>query len=113
MWLCNFFNSYFPTIAISVLIMKSKLYKNVRIFKSITLPKFETFKEVFKLGIPIGFGIFIELSMFSGAALIISALGVGVIASHTIAINITSVFFMLPLASVSYTHLTLPTILPV
>ena len=36
--------------------------------------------------------------MFSGAALIISALGVGVIASHTIAINITSVFFMLPLA---------------
>lgn len=47
---------------------------------------------------PIGFGIFIELSMFSGAALIISALGVGVIASHTIAINITSTFFMLPLA---------------
>ena len=86
------------TIAISILIMKSKLYKDVRIFKSITLPKLETFKEVFKLGIPIGFGIFIELSMFSGAALIISALGVGVIASHTIAINITSVFFMLPLA---------------
>ena len=88
----------FQTIAISVLIIKSQKYKKVRIFKAIKLPKMETIKEVFKLGIPIGFGIFIELSMFSGAALIISALGVGVIASHTIAINITSTFFMLPLA---------------
>ena len=88
----------FQTIAISVLIMKSKLYKNVRIFKSITLPKLETFKEVFKLGIPIGFGIFIELSMFSGAGIILGRFGSEVIAANGIALTIGGLFFMVPLS---------------
>ena len=57
-----------------------------------------TTKEVFKLGLPIGLGIFIELSMFSGAAIILSVLGEIVVASHSVAINIASLFFMVPLA---------------
>ena len=53
---------------------------------------------MFKLGLPIGLGIFIELSMFSGAAIILSVLGEVVVASHSVAINIASLFFMVPLA---------------
>ena len=45
---------------------------------------------------PIGFGVFVELSMFSGAALILGSLGATVISAHTVAINIASVFFILP-----------------
>ena len=45
-------------------------------------------------GLPIGIGIFIELSMFSGAAIILSVLGEVVVASHTVAINIASLFFI-------------------
>jgi MATE family multidrug resistance protein len=36
--------------------------------------------------------------MFSGAALIIGSLGAAVVGGHTVAINIASVFFMLPLS---------------
>ena len=43
-------------------------------------------------------GIFIELSMFSGAALIIGILGETIVAGHYIALNIASLFFMLPLS---------------
>jgi len=48
--------------------------------------------------VPIGFGVFVELSMFSGAALILGSLGATVISAHTVAINIASVFFILPLS---------------
>ena len=36
--------------------------------------------------------------MFSGAAIILSVLGEIVVASHSVAINIASLFFMVPLA---------------
>ena len=85
-------------IVLFVYIALSKNYKKTTPFKSFTLPSIETTKEVFKLGLPIGIGIFIELSMFSGAAIILSVLGEVVVASHTVAINIASLFFMVPLA---------------
>ncbi len=90
--------SLFMTISMITLIIFSKNYKKVKLFNKFTFTTAKTFFEFFKLGTPIGFGIFIELSMFSGAAIIISALGKDILASHTVAINITSLFFMLPLA---------------
>ena len=81
-----------------VYIALSKNYKKTAPFITFTPPSIETTKEVFKLGLPIGIGIFIELSMFSGAAIILSVLGEVVVASHTVAINIASLFFMVPLA---------------
>ena len=45
-----------------------------------------------------GLGVFVELSMFSGAALILGSLGATVISAHTVAINIASVLFILPLS---------------
>lgn len=76
----------------------SKNYKSTEPFVVFTPPSIKTTKEVIKLGLPIGIGIFIELSMFSGAAIILSILGEVVVAAHTVAINIASLFFMVPLA---------------
>ena len=85
-------------ITLFVYISFSKNYKKTKPFSEFTLPSKSTTKEVFKLGLPIGIGIFIELSMFSGAAIILSILGETVVASHSVAINIASLFFMVPLA---------------
>ena len=76
----------------------SKNYKKTKPFSEFSWPSFSTTKEIFKLGFPIGLGIFIELSMFSGAAIILGILGETVVASHSIAINIASLFFMVPLS---------------
>lgn len=81
-----------------VYIAFSKNYSRTMPFASFSPPSKSTTKEVFKLGLPIGIGIFVELSMFSGAAIILSILGEVVVASHTVAINIASLFFMVPLA---------------
>jgi len=85
-------------IVLFIYIALSRNYKRTEPFITFTPPSIETTKEVFKLGLPIGIGIFIELSMFSGAAIILSVLGEVVVASHTVAINIASLFFMVPLA---------------
>ncbi|MFQ3339879.1 MAG: MATE family multidrug resistance protein [Gammaproteobacteria bacterium] len=90
--------SFIMMIALIVYIYISKNYKKTELFSSYSPPSLETTKEVFKLGFPIGFGIFIELSMFSGAAIILGILGETVVASHSIAINIASLFFMVPLS---------------
>ena len=90
--------SFVMMIALILYIYISKHYKKTELFSGYSPPSAETTKEVFKLGFPIGFGIFIELSMFSGAAIILGILGETVVASHSIAINIASLFFMVPLS---------------
>ena len=90
--------SFIMMISIFVYINYSKNYKKTMPFSRFSLPSLKTTKEVFKLGLPIGLGIFIELSMFSGAAIILSVLGEIVVASHSVAISIASLFFMVPLA---------------
>ena len=90
--------SFVMMIALILYIYISKHYKKTKLFSDYSPPSVDTTKEVFKLGFPIGFGIFIELSMFSGAAIILGILGETVVASHSIAINIASLFFMVPLS---------------
>ena len=90
--------SFIMMISIFIYINFSKNYLKTKPFAEFTLPSLGTTKEVLKLGLPIGLGIFIELSMFSGAAIILSVLGEIVVASHSVAINIASLFFMVPLA---------------
>ncbi len=90
--------SFLMMISILVYISFSKNYRRTQPFSKFSRPSLDTTKEVLKLGLPIGLGIFIELSMFSGAAIILSVLGEIVVASHSVAINIASLFFMVPLA---------------
>ncbi|MDA9117515.1 MATE family efflux transporter [Gammaproteobacteria bacterium] len=90
--------SFLMMLTLIFYIHLSKNYSSTKPFSEFTPPSLETTKEIFKLGIPIGFGIFIELSMFSGAALILGSLGETIVAGHYIALNIASLFFMLPLS---------------
>lgn len=50
----------------------------------------------FRLGLPIGLALFIECSIFALIALFIAKLGAQVVASHQIALNFTSLLYMLP-----------------
>ena len=81
-----------------LVILKKKEYEPTKLFSKFSGPNADTTKEALKLGVPIGFGVFVELSMFSGAALILGSLGATVISAHTVAINIASVLFILPLS---------------
>ncbi len=53
---------------------------------------------MFRLGLPVGLSIFFEISIFSVIALLISRLGAEIVAGHQIALNFTSLTFMVPLS---------------
>lgn len=61
-------------------------------------PSLLSIKEITSLGIPIGFSLLIESSVFSLIALFVAKLGAQVLASHQISLSITSVLFMVPLS---------------
>ena len=67
-------------------------------FKNYHSPDLKKIKEIFKLGFPIGACIFVEFGLFSGSGLLLSNLGENTIASHAIAMQVTTVTFMLPLS---------------
>ena len=75
-----------------------KDYKPTHFSKQFDLPSWGTIKEIIQGGWPMGLGNFIELTMFSGATLILGRLGSEVIAAHGIALNIGGFFFMVPLS---------------
>lgn len=85
-------------ISIACVVLLSKPYQKIRLLEKFTGPSKETSLEVLKLGVPIGFGIFAEMSMYAGAAIILGSLGEIVVSGHAVALNIASVVFMLPLA---------------
>ncbi len=49
-----------------------------------------------RLGLPMGIALFIECSIFAVIALFIAKLGASVVAAHQIALNFTSLLYMLP-----------------
>ena len=67
-------------------------------FSKFDLPNYKTIKEILIGGIPVGFANFIELSMFSGAGIILGRYGSEVIAANGIALTIGGLFFMVPLS---------------
>lgn len=54
--------------------------------------------KLLKLGLPIGFALFTEVMLFATSSLILSPLGSQVVASHQIALQTSSLFFMIPLS---------------
>src|SRR5690554_4084649 len=61
-------------------------------------PSLSGIRYILGIGLPIGFTIFVEASMFSVIALFLAPLGPIVVAGHQIALNVVSLMFMLPLS---------------
>lgn len=55
-------------------------------------------KEILRLGLPTGIAIFVEVSAFCVIALLLVPLGESVVASHQIALNFSSLIYMIPLS---------------
>ncbi|WP_320940336.1 MATE family efflux transporter, partial [Lysinibacillus capsici] len=63
-------------------------------------PKLEwlRWKEILLIGVPIGISLFAETSVFSAVTMMMSNFSTEIIAAHQIAINFTSLLYMVPLS---------------
>jgi MATE family multidrug resistance protein len=69
--------------------------RHLKIFSRIALPDKEAILKTLMLGLPIGFSILIEMSMFSGAGMLIATYGPIAAGAHSIAISVASASFMI------------------
>lgn len=59
---------------------------------------FKKWKEILFIGVPIGISIFVEISIFSAVTLLMANYSTAIISAHQIALNFTSLLYMIPLS---------------
>ncbi|MCE8035621.1 MAG: MATE family efflux transporter [Halomonas sp.] len=77
---------------------RSRAYGSVSLWHSPTPPRWKLIGELLYVGVPIGVAIFVEVTLFTLISLFIASLGEVTVAAHQVALNYTSILFMLPLA---------------
>ena len=71
-------------------------YKNVRLLHQFQRPQWKVIRRLLSVGLPIGISVFAEASIFAVIALLIGAMGATMVAGHQIALNFSSMVFMIP-----------------
>ena len=71
-------------------------YQPSKIFSHFEWPHWPVLKRLLSVGLPIGIAVFAESSIFAVIALLIGGLGATVVAGHQIALNFSSMVFMIP-----------------
>lgn len=86
------------TIIAIVYISKIRPFSDYNIFRKIYPISYSKWEEVLKIGVPIGFSIFFETSIFSAVTLLMSTFDTTTIAAHQSALNFASFLYMIPLS---------------
>ena len=81
-----------------VVFWRGQRYRNLQMLRFNAPWCWATQKQLLKLGLPIGTGLFIECSIFAIIALLLSRFGAQAVAAHQIALNFASMIFMIPLS---------------
>jgi MATE family multidrug resistance protein len=79
-----------------VYIRTHRHYEPFELMSQLEMPDFGEIRALLKVGLPIAGAIFVEGSLFVGAALLIGRLGPVPAAAHLIAINFAALLFMIP-----------------
>ncbi|CAE6922005.1 MULTISPECIES: MATE family efflux transporter [Pseudomonas] len=74
----------------------AKAYRDSQLFSQFDWPQWAVIKRLVSIGLPIGIAVFAESSIFAVIALLIGGLGSKVVAGHQIALNFSSIVFMIP-----------------
>jgi MATE family multidrug resistance protein len=84
-------------LALGAWLARGRAYRPLALFARFDWPRPAEIRRQLRLGLPIGIGIFLEASLFGGAALMMGTLGIAAAAAHQIAINYAALMFMVPL----------------
>jgi MATE family multidrug resistance protein len=71
-------------------------YQPSQLFSHFERPQWPVIQRLLSIGLPIGIAVFAESSIFAMIALLIGGLGATVVAGHQIALNFSSLVFMIP-----------------
>lgn len=86
------------SLSLFVYTRRAGVYARSRVGRAWSPPAPALIGEQLRIGVPVGISIFAEVSLFTAIALFLAGYGEVVISAHTVALNFSSVLFMLPLS---------------
>lgn len=89
---------WFALICGGVFMARGRVLAPYRLLHAWQAPRFQAMKELVRLGLPMGFSNFVEISAFTLTALFVAQLGAAVVAGHRVVANLAALCYMLPLA---------------
>ncbi len=84
-------------IALLLFIYSHKSFDVFGVFSRLGSPDPRVFREIFRVGWPIGIMQFLEVSLFAAAAMLMGLFGTAQLAAHQIVLNCAAFVFMIPL----------------
>ncbi|WP_374723559.1 MATE family efflux transporter [Calidifontibacillus erzurumensis] len=91
--------TYWVILIVTLLIViKAKPFNSYQLFRNYYSIQIKYWKDLLKIGVPIGFAVFFETSIFSAVTLLMSEYNTITIASHQAAMNFASFLYMIPLS---------------
>lgn len=95
--------TYWVSLFLLVIVIHNvRPLRSYRIFRSWIAPEWKEWWIQLKIGVPIGFAIFFETSIFAAVTFFMTAYDTNTIAAHQAAINFASFLYMIPL-SIAFT----------
>jgi MATE family multidrug resistance protein len=79
------------------ILVTDRRFRRYRIFGRLWRPDWLRFREIWRIGIPIALTLGFEVTIFNAAVFLMGIIGADSLAAHSIAIQIASVAFMVPL----------------
>ncbi len=93
--LATVFLMWFALLAFVLVVRGHSKTRDKQLLNDFNGPDLSVIARTFRLGLPIGISIVIELSMFAGAGVLIAFFGVVQVGAHAVAIIVASMSFML------------------
>ncbi|MBN7120944.1 MATE family efflux transporter [Erwinia billingiae] len=85
-------------IAMKYWVSRARSMRDIRLTDRFTRPDRAVLWRLFKLGLPVALALFFEVTLFAVVALLVSPMGIVKVAGHQIALNFSSLMFVLPLS---------------
>ncbi|WBM72434.1 MdtK family multidrug efflux MATE transporter [Buttiauxella sp. WJP83] len=79
-------------------VKKARSMRDIRNPSGFVQPDWKVMKRLTQLGLPIALALFFEVTLFAVVALLVAPLGIINVAGHQIALNFSSLMFVLPLS---------------
>jgi MATE family multidrug resistance protein len=89
---------WFDLAALAWWIRRSPAYRSTQPFTGFVAPHWPEIRTLLRIGLPIGVTYFAETSAFSLIALLVAGFGTAQVAAHQIALNFSSLVFMVPMS---------------
>ena len=84
-------------LALAAVIVSDRQFRRFHLFGRFWRPDWQRFRQLFRLGLPIGLAMGFEGAVFSAAAYLMGLIGAASVAAHQVALQIAATTFMVPL----------------